>query len=346
MSQEASRYQYIVLAGNQHYLVPILHALNPSLKILLYQSIMHTNANDYSYMPTVTGCTAYRADLLAHPNWFLRDQYGRMINELHNPTTFVLDVGNPAYQVQCANGASALAKQYGFDGVFWDVVVGRLDWGVNPGIRTPAYPNQDSWFAAMTSALDYIAPALRRQGLISIGNIAGAPSVAAWENWAGVLDGVEEESWTDGGLGPGQQIPFWSTKLAELAWTQSNGKFELVHSYNGSEAANTYGLASMLLAAGGNASYSTSNTNVTSAENWFPEYSTAQSLGAPAGPYAVLRDGVYERAFSNGIVLVNPTGNSVPTFSLGGGVYSGSGLSNASAVSMGPTSGLILLKVG
>ncbi|HEY6397158.1 MAG TPA: putative glycoside hydrolase, partial [Solirubrobacteraceae bacterium] len=258
MSQEATRYHYMVLAGNEHWLVPILHAINPNLKILLYQSIMHTNANDYSYMQDVTGCTAYRADLAAHPDWFLRDQNGRLVNEPRTTAIFVLDVANPAYQVQCAVGATALAKQYGFDGVFWDVVVGRLDWEVNRGIRVAKYARAGSWLAAMTSALDYIAPALRRQGLLSIGNIAGTPNAAVWENWAGVLDGVEEESWTDGGLGAAQQAPFWSTKLAELAWTQANGKYELVHSYSGSEAANTYGLASMLLAANGDASYSTS----------------------------------------------------------------------------------------
>ncbi len=346
MSLEASRYQFITIAGNQHWLVPVLHALNPNLKILLYQSIVNTNANDYSYMPTVTGCTAYRDNLLAHPSWFLHDQHGQLINEPNTTDRYVMDVGNPAYQQQCATGAAALAKQYGFDGVFWDVVIGRIDWLVSPGISVPEYPTGASWLAAMTSALDYVAPAIRRQGLISIGNVAGAPNATVWENWAGVLDGVEEESWTDGKLGPGQQIPFWKTKLAELAWTQANGKFELVHSYNGSETENTYGLASMLLAAHGTASYETSNTNYLSNENWFPEYPQAQALGAPAGPYSILRNGVYERAFSNGIVLVNPSATRMPSFSLGGGLYSGSGLSNLTSVSMGPTSGLILLKTG
>ncbi len=68
-----------------------------------------------------------------------------------------------------------------------------------------------------------------------------------------------------------------------------------------------YGLATMMLAADGHASYATSNTDYTSQENWFPEYDTAQQLGAPAGPYTVLANGVYERAFAHGIVLVNPT---------------------------------------
>jgi hypothetical protein len=346
MSLEASRYQFITIAGNQHWLVPLLHALNPNLKILLYQSIVNTNANDYSYMQTVTGCTAYRADLLAHPDWLLHDQNGQIINEPYTTDRYVTDVGNPGYQQQCATNAAVLAKQYGFDGVFWDVVMGRIDWAVSRGISVPEYPTQTSWVAAMTSALDYIAPALHRQGLISIGNVSGTPSAAVWENWAGVLDGVEEESWTDGKLGPAQQIPFWKTKLAELAWTQANGRYELVHSYNGTEAENAYGLASMLLAANGTASYETSNTNYLSNENWFPEYPQAQALGAPAGPYSILRNGVYERAFSHGIVLVNPTATSRPSFSLAAGPYSGSGLSNVSSVSMGPTSGLILLKSG
>jgi hypothetical protein len=45
-------------------------------------------------------------------------------------------------------------------------------------------------------------------------------------------------------------------------------------------------------------------------------------------------------------VLANPTGNSISTFSLGGGTYTGSGLTNVQSVALGPTSGLVLLKTG
>jgi hypothetical protein len=55
---------------------------------------------------------------------------------------------------------------------------------------------------------------------------------------------------------------------------------------------------------------------------------------------------VYERAFSKGIVLVNPGGTSVPSFSLGGSAYSGSGRTNVRTAQLGATSGVILLKVG
>jgi hypothetical protein len=189
-----------------------------------------------------------------------------------------------------------------------------------------------------------MGPALRAQGLLTFGNVSGTSSTGQWEQWVGHLDGVEEESWTDGGAGLAQQIPWWSQKLTELSWALANGKYEIVHSYNGGESANVYGLATMMLAADGHASYATSNTDYTWQENWFPEYDTAQQLGAPAGPYTVLANGVYERAFAHGIVLVNPTGSSIPSFSLGGGTYSGTALSNVSSAAMGPTSGLILLR--
>ena len=81
-------------------------------------------------------------------------------------------------------------------------------------------------------------------------------------------------------------------------------------------------------------------------EVWYPEYSTGQQLGTPSAAYTRLSNGVYKRQFANGIVLVNPTANSIGTFSLGGGVYSGSGLTNVKSVSMGPTSGLLLIRVG
>jgi hypothetical protein len=254
-------------------------------------------------------------------------------------------VGNAAYQQACAANAAALARKYGFDGVFFDLIDGPMARDVQPGLTIPEYPTQRSWEGAMTGALAYLAPALRAQGLMVFGNVSGADSVATWEQWVGHLDGVEEESWTDGGAGIVAQIPFWSTKLTELDWATAHGKYEFVHSHNSGEAGNALGLASMLLVANGRASYSTTNGGVDD-ENWFPEYDMAKALGAPAGPYAVLANGVYERAFANGILLVNPTRYGVPSFWLGGHSYSGSGITNAESVSLPPISALILGQTG
>jgi hypothetical protein len=341
IGQEASRYQTIVLAASDYALVPQLQAMNPSLKILMYQAIMETNANDYSYMPTVTGCTAYASDAASHASWILHDQNGNPVLSRGTTDHYIMDVGSAGYQQACATNAAALANKYGFDGIFFDMVQGVLSWSTNNGVRVPEYPNPTAWSNAMTSAISYLGPALRAQGLEVFGNVSGAPTTSVWEQWVGSLNGVEEESFTDGGLGLAQQVPFWPAKFAELNWAQANGKYEIAHSWNQSQAGNTFGLAAMMLSTNGKASYSTSNSNYTSNENWFPEYTPAQALGAAAGPYKVLTNGVYERVFSKGIVLVNPTGKAIPSFPLGG-VYSGSGLNNVSTVTMSPTDGLIL----
>jgi hypothetical protein len=345
MSQEANRYQFMVLSGNEYAEIPLLKAFNPNLKFLVYQAIMFTKSTDFSWMQTVTGCTPYADDAANHPSWILHDQNGNPVIAPNQTALYATDVGNTDYQHACATNAAALAKQYGFDGVFFDVVEGNLGYTLRPGITVPEYPTNAAWQTAMTSALAYIGPAVRAQGLLAFGNIGVTANVAQWEQWAGYLDGVEEESWTDEGLGLPDWAPLWPARFAELGWAMANGKYELLHSYNTGEAANTFGLGAMLLAANGHASYSATN-GATTDEYWFPEYDTAQQLGAPAGPYTVLANGVYERVFAHGIVLVNPTLNSIPTFSLGGGSYTGSGLTNAQSVQLGPASGLILLKTG
>jgi hypothetical protein len=345
LTDEANRYQFMVLAGNEYGEIPLLKAINPNLKFLLYQAIWLTNSDDYTYMRTVTGCTAYDDDVANHPSWFLHDQAGNLVLGRNRTDLYALDVGNRDYQAQCATNAAALAKKYGFDGVFFDVVDGALGRDIDPGISVPEYPTRRSWEDAMNSALAYLAPALRAQGLLVFGNVSGTDSTATWEQWVGHLDGVEEESWTDGGAGLQAQVPFWQAKFSELKWAMANGKYEFVHSYSTDEAANTFGLAAMLLAGNGHASYSASNAATTD-EYWFREYDTARELGAPAGPYAVLSNGVYERAFAKGIVLVNPTGRRIPEFSLGGGTYSGSGLTDARSVALAPTSAVILRQTG
>jgi hypothetical protein len=229
--------------------------------------------------------------------------------------------------------------------VFFDLVDGRFDGDITSGTSIPEYPMRRSWEDAMNSALAYLAPSLRGQGLLVFGNVSETDNSATWRQWVGHLDGVEEESWTDGGAGLHAQVPFWPTKFSELNWAMANGKYEFVHSYSTNEAANAFGLAAMLLAGNGRASYSSSN-GATTDEYWFPEYDTAKELGAPAGPYAVLANGVYERAFATGIVLVNPTARPTGKFWLGGGRYSGSGLTNVRSVALPPTSAVILRETG
>jgi hypothetical protein len=344
LDTEATRYQVLVLQGDQYGVIAQLKAFNPNLKVLLYQNILYTNQGDPASMPTDTGCTPYPDDLTSHPDWFLHDQTGNAIPWPGMPEHYLMDPGNPAYEQTCAANAAGLAKQLGFDGVFLDDVTGGLSWILKSGTTVPEYATPSSWTNAIGDSVAKIGPLIHSDGLLVFGNVAGAPNVATWKQWVSSLDGVETESWTDGGLGLSQQVPYWAQSFQELAWSQLNGKYALLHSFNSTEKGNTFGLAAMLLAASGRASYSTSNTDYGADENWFPEYATAQGLGSPTGTYAILPNGVYERSFANGLVVVNPTEASIASFSLGGGSYSGSGLTAVQSVSMAPTSALILLK--
>ena len=332
--QEATRYQVMVLQSTDHARVGPLKAANPNLKILMYADAFDSRPSD----PGLATCTAYTSDTASHPNWFLLDQNGNRIQPKNYPGNYLMDVGNASYQQACIAHAAALAKQYGYDGVFLDGISAYLSWVVPSSTTVPAYPTATAWQAAETSLLTYAAPQIHSQGLLVVGNIGGGANVPGlWQKWTTPLDGSEEESWMDSNM-----TYYWPQEIADAAWSAANGKIAILHSHSTTETGNTYGLASMMLVTQGSDGYSTANANYTSAESWFPEYQTAQSLGAATSASTKLANGVYARAFAGGVVLVNPSG-STQSVALGGGTYSGSGLASVSNATLGPWSGLVLL---
>ncbi|HZU39465.1 MAG TPA: putative glycoside hydrolase [Solirubrobacteraceae bacterium] len=339
MSQEAQQYSVLVMQSTNYAMAAKLKAANPSLKILMYMDPLDSVTTDPN---AYTACTSYNSDMASHPSWFLKDQNGNYIHPNSSSSKYAMDVGNPSYQQACVAHGVALAKQNGFDGIFFDDIETSYRWVFPSGIYSPLYPNPTAYYNSFVSFVSYAGPQIRSQGLISVGNLSAA-SPAQWQALTSPLDGSEEESWTDGGLGLAQQIPFMASKLSNVAWSEANGKLALLHSYNTTETGNTYGLASMLLVGNGKATYATSNSCYTNCESWYPEYDTAAQLGSPVGTYMKLPNGVYIRWFQNGVVLVNATANATASFSLGGGTYTGTGLSSVSSVSMPATSAYILL---
>ena len=175
-----------------------------------------------------------------------------------------MDVGNQAYQDAGIAHVVAMAKAAGFDGVFLDDANASLRWVVAGGsAASVSYTTDAAWQAAVYSFFTRVAPQLHAAGLEVVANIGGSTiTPGLWQKWNTPLDGAMEESWTDGGEGLGQQVPDWSTKLENIAWSEANGKYAILNSYNTTEAGNTYGLASMLLVAGGWSSYDTAELEV------------------------------------------------------------------------------------
>ena len=84
----------------------------------------------------------------------------------------------------------------------------------------------------------------------------------------------------------------WPPKLGHALWSEANGKISLDHAVTGTRAGARYGLATMLLAAGGE--------NLFSARALLQEVCVARvrdrgTTRRPRGSYRVLRNGVFRR---------------------------------------------------
>lgn len=340
-AQEGARYRVMVVNEADAAMIPRLKARNPGLKVLMYVDMMSADPRDPDGQSDWAGYTDAAQN---HSEWFLRDAAGNPLVFKDYPTSRVMDVGNPAYQDAGAARVSGVAVADGFDGVFLDDTSASLRWVVAGGAAAcVTYPTTARWQAAVSSFLTNVAPQLHSAGLLVVANIGGSTiTPGLWKAWNGPIDGAMEESFTNGGAGRdsianGQ----WPAKLGHALWSEANGKIALDHAVTATRGGARYGLATMLLAAGGANLYSASTGYFN--EVWWPEYTTTNALGRPRGRYRVLRNGVYRRDFTNGVVLVNPHAKGARVVHLGG-LYRGSGLGSTRSVRLKPTTGVVLVK--
>ena len=340
-SQEGRRYAMMILRQTDAPVVPLLKAANPHLKLFMVIDMMSADPSDPTGISDWVGYTDADAH---HDDWFLKDPDGNRLRFKDYPTSLVMDVGNPAYQQAGLANVVSEVKAAGFDGVFLDDANASLRWVIAGGsAECVKYPSDESWQAAVYSFLDRMAPQIHQSGLLVAANIGGSTvTTGLWQKWNGPLDGAMEESFTNGGGGrdsiaTGQ----WIAKLNHARWSERHGRIAFDHAVTGTRSGARYGLATMLLIAGGGNHFFASTDYVH--ELWWPEYRTARSLGRPLGGYRVTRRGVYRREFTNGVVVVNPHTHAVRRIKLGGR-YSGSGLRNVTKVRLRRTSGVVLVR--
>ena len=340
-ARDGARYRVMILMHDDWVMVRRLKARNHNLKVLMYVDMMSSDTRD----PAGEADWAGYADAKAHhPNWFLRDARGTPLVFKDYPTSFVMDVGDSAYQNAGIARVTRTAKASGFDGVFLDDANASLRWVIPGGSAACVrYPTTARWQAAAYAFISHVAPRLRAAGLLVVANIGGSIITRGlWQKWNGPIDGAMEESFTDGGTGPDSLANGrWLPKLRHALWSEAAGKLSLDHAVTATRAGARYALATMLLAARGENLFSASIGY--RSDVWWPEYATASSLGSPTGPYRALNSGVYRRDFTNGVVLVNPGPRATSAVRLRG-TYSGSGFVNVTSVSLAPTSGAVLRK--
>jgi hypothetical protein len=343
-SLTALRSRVVILLPWQQNLMHRLKAANPRLIVLEYKDL----ANASSYQP-IAGFSAegvtYSEALHQHPAWLLRDRAARPIRCRGFPYLWAMDVGSRGFQRAWAGEVVHELQTQGWDGVFID--------NVNPTIRyyhDPAdvarYPTDASYSAAVTAALAHISPRIHAAGKLAMANIGSWPSYrATGMRWLGYLDGAMDERFTKFVASPGRgyrSTAEWRSELSILQQAQRRGKWfmGIAQSSDGDVRAERFGWATMLLGSGGHAAFALQNDADYGIETWFSDYNTP--VGHARGAAVKERSGIYHRAFSRGLVLVNPT--SRPHTVRLRGRYSGDGLRARTTATLAAHSGLILVR--
>jgi Hypothetical glycosyl hydrolase family 15 len=358
----ADRNGVVVLEAWQVGLMRQLKAANPGIKVLMYKDAMNSSGEvggetyDAGYGPRLlsnSGVTIPEAEAI-DPAWFLKDQSGQRVSPSGYRWMSMMDVGDPSYQRQWTDNVIAEMKANGWDGVLIDDITPTLEYTVSPGTLVK-YPDDASWAQATQSFLAYAGPRIQSAGKLAVANIGNTHERAYssyWQAWLPYVSGAMEEMYTKYGAAPGQgyfDATDWEAEIRHAADAEADGKLFLgvSHSTADDEQAARYGYASLLLTGSGNSYFSLASSESPSAEGdpyvdetWFSDY--AAPLGSPSGEYRRLPNGVFERTFENGLVVVNPTESSQPV--VFDASYSGDGLAGASSAALPSDSALILTR--
>jgi hypothetical protein len=346
---DAAKDQIVQLqySSTVHTLVKKIHNDDPGVKVLMYSD--PTVAGTGGSTDGWTTCTTSAQDVAGGNAWYLYDGSGRIGDKMN--------FGDAAYDAACTRHAEALAKSAGFDGVFWDEVNPYADFAISSNCvegyqGTPCW-NTPTWQTNMYRLVQAIGSTSSASGLMAIIN-DGSGTTTQWDRWAAApgISGSMEESFVGSYTGNSVPYPQWQSELADEVWSEANHKYLMgVHydPHQDQESLDTFGLATMLLAADGYSSYNSTVTTLTDGSyNWWPEYTTAEDLGAPTGAYTTTTSGsatIYERKFANGIVVANPTTSLSGSVALGQ-TYTGTGNepTNVSSVTLPAQTGLVLTR--
>jgi putative glycosyl hydrolase-like family 15 (GHL15) protein len=336
----AQHNSYIVLQAWEGTRAAELKAANPNLKVLVYQNLS-AMAQGTSWSGLSSSGVNYAEANTAHPDWFLINKSGGRIAEGGYSWLWMADIGNAGYQQQWTSNVLKLLASGPWDGVMMDDTNTTARYHTNPA-EIAQYPNDAAYQSAVRSMLAYAGPRIQAAGKLAVPNIGSwseYPEVAA--EWLQYVSGGIDEMFAKWSTTPGQgyrDASGWRTQIEEIQSAEHMGKLFLAitQAEAGDTQAIRYGWASALLGADGHTAYMAA-ANYTS-ESWSSEYEV--QLGEPTSTATATAGGVWKRAFTDGLVLVNPTTATVSVDL--GGTYSGSGLTRVTSVTMPPNTALIL----
>jgi hypothetical protein len=347
---DLSRYRYVILNSWDAPLLPSLKAANPNLKALVYKNLSFTvsygcsGGVDLPYQSTGVGYCDANSN---HPDWFLTSPAGGRLNSSAFSQAWMMDVGNPGYQAKWLSNVLADARSGGWDGVFMDDADTDMGWHLN-GRTMAKYPTSATWRAATRSMLAAVGPALKSAGLLALPNLsapwaADYDAQATWSDWLQFTSGAAQEyysKWgsTSSGWFAGSD---WTYRQKFQTITEQAGKIFIGITYapRSDTRSMAWARANFLLfdEPGSNSALMYELSDPEAQDPYVPSWTA--DVGTPvAARFQV--GSAWRRNFSNGTVLVNPTGSTV-TVPLEQPYLRDDGASTTS-VTLGPTSGAIL----
>jgi hypothetical protein len=286
-----------------------MKAANPNLQLFVYLNGTFSSSQTATQYPD---------------SWYLRDKNGNKIKAI-GFNTYLLDPRNPAWRAEVLRLCQTRLVYSGYDGCFVDVLGTS---GVNPLSVTgvPIDPTtgreftKSAWLNATEGIANYVKQAIAPRPVIGNGLGFGGSYFNADAPTERILDGLS------GGMAEvfvrpaTSAINFyknevnWKYDVDMLADAAARGQFvtAITKVWTGSTAAqqdvwHRYALGTFLLGYQPGNAYFTFRTDkalTTPSPYW------DVPIGVPSGAYAKV-GGVYQRTFTNGRVLVNPTTASV-----------------------------------
>jgi len=313
----APQYRAIVVNDWEGSWASAIKAASPSTQVYVYKDLSSTRSNDCTahgggspcivkgvFCPSGTNdardyaggmgfCWAWRN----HPNWFLRDSKGHLIQYAGYPGTYMMDFGNPAYQAQWLANVRADVARQGWNGVAMDNAIDYTNYGTPASYRTPA-----ALQAATLSMLKVVGPGLSAGGTVTIANLDYDnlyPTL--WASWLPYVSGLMDQfSYYWPGSSTPESARYWSSFLEPSVQACANEHKVCLFNVGDRTltlAQKDFGVASILLHADGNSYVSYGNGGL---------QGSSTTLGAATDSAYKTSNGIWHRNFVNGSVSVNP----------------------------------------
>jgi Hypothetical glycosyl hydrolase family 15 len=284
-----------------------MYAAHPGVVVAAYKSSISAGGENYTYVAN------------NHPSWFLRDRNGHLLHDSYG--AYLIDPGSDGVRTWTIS----LAKQAQTDGYNAFFLDSLGTYGLEAFGGTPVDPatgklfTPTTWMAATRGLALAVNNAISAP-LVGNGLRDGSSYFASTAGTSSLLDAVdaaEFEACFRGATFSPTWYPsesLWLQQVRALEDVQSRGKTALCWTklYSSATAAqqqhwHDFALSSFLLAQQGHEYFyyqgSKSNTALTS---WGE---TSISLGSPSAARQV-SGSLYSRQFTNGMVVVNPSGSS------------------------------------